>query len=145
MDWIVVDVVAIGNAREAANPDVLRAGGFASVLSLIEATLSEEEVEAAGLGEVELEVVPLIDGPGNETGRFRRACDVLVDLAAQARPVLVPCHAGRSRSVAVVAAFLARQHGLTAEEAPRRVASRREAAVTPALIALLRESLSELA
>ena len=52
--------------------------------------------------------------------------------------LLVQCHAGRSRSVIVVAAHLMRTERLRPEEALERVAARREVAITPGIERLLR-------
>jgi protein-tyrosine phosphatase len=82
-------------------------------------------------------VVPLEDAAGNDPRLFRRAVEALEDLARQAGPVLVQCHAGRSRSAVVVAGYLMRSQGLDAEQALARVAARREVAVNPALEQLL--------
>ena len=52
-------------------------------------------------------------------------------------PVLVQCHAGRSRSAAIVAGYLMRAHELSPVDAMARVAAKREINITSALVDLL--------
>jgi protein-tyrosine phosphatase len=63
--------------------------------------------------------------------------DTLEELVRSAPPVLVQCHAGRSRSAIVVAAFLMRRLKIDAPAALARVAARRDIAITPGLEQLL--------
>lgn len=135
MDWIT-DAVAIGNYLEAQDADLLRREGVASALSL-DRTLQGRAPAELGLREVE--AVPLVDGPGNDPRLFRRAVDALEELVRRHPPVLVQCHAGRSRSAVVVAAYLMRSLGLGADEAVGWVAARRHIAVSEGLENLLDE------
>jgi protein-tyrosine phosphatase len=133
MDWIT-DEVAIGSYLEAQDATLLQQQGFRSVLSL-DGTLTEQHAAPMGLSEVAS--YRLIDGPGNDLWVFRIAIEDLKRLAASHRPVLVQCHAGRSRSVIVVAAYLMGAFGLDFERAIAPVASKREINVTSALVDLL--------
>ena len=132
-NWIT-DQIAIGNYREATNRSFLAEHEIQSVLSL-DGTLSPPH--AAGLGLLEVVGYRFIDGEGNDPRLFRLAVDDLQRLIEVAPPVLVHCHAGRSRSAVVVAAYLMRAHGLKPAEAIARVASRREINITPELLELL--------
>lgn len=58
-------------------------------------------------------------------------------LVAQHGRVVVHCRAGRSRSIAVVAAYLKKARGLEAVEALAAVRALRESAVAPELIELV--------
>jgi protein-tyrosine phosphatase len=68
---------------------------------------------------------------------LRFAVDDLRRLAASHGPVLVQCHAGRSRSAVVVAALLMQALGIGVGEAVARVTAKREVNITPALVDLL--------
>jgi protein-tyrosine phosphatase len=104
------------------------------VLSL-DGTLSAERAAKFGLSEVAS--YGLIDGVGNDPRVFRLAVDDLLRLARLHAPVLVQCHAGRSRSAVVVAGYLMHARKLDPEEAIAAVAARREVNITPALVDLL--------
>jgi protein-tyrosine phosphatase len=127
MDWIT-DEVAVGNYLEAQDAGLLRQEGIVSVLGL---TRTLHGRNAAELGLKEIEVVPLEDGPGNEVRLFRSAVDALARLVRESAPVLVHCHAGRSRSAVVVAAHLMRSLEIEADEALALVSARRPVAVAP--------------
>jgi hypothetical protein len=133
MDWIT-DQIAIGGYQDAQDPDVLQAKAINSILGL---TRTLQGANPALLGVKLVEVVPLEDGPGNEVRLFLETVDTLSRLVQEAPPVLVHCHAGRSRSVVVVAGYLMKSLGIGANEALDRVAARREVAVAPGLERLL--------
>jgi protein-tyrosine phosphatase len=133
VDWIT-DQIAIGNYLEAQNVALLKRHGFRSALSL-DGTFGGHRAAEFGLAEVVS--YTLIDGPGNDPRVLRFAVDDLRRLAASHAPVLVQCHAGRSRSAVVVAALLMQALGIGAGEAIARVTDKREVNITPALVALL--------
>jgi hypothetical protein len=135
VDWIT-DRVAIGDHAEARDAGLLRRQGIRSVLSL-DGSLTPGDAE--GLGVAAVVAFDLIDGAGNEPGVLGRAVVALEGLLREHPPVLVHCHAGRSRSVVVVAGFLARMLRLRAEEAVARVAARRVVCITPEFEELLYE------
>jgi len=91
------------------------------------------------LGVQRVEVFPLQDGPGDDAARFNRAVDLLTKLTIEVPPVLVHCRAGRSRSVAVVAAYLMRSRGLTSEEAVNFIAARRHIELNPEMASLVKQ------
>jgi protein-tyrosine phosphatase len=133
MDWIT-DEIAIGNFAESQDVALLKASRIRSILSL-DGSLDRQH--AAELGVAEVVGYPLIDGPGNDLRVMEFAVADLESLVRRLSPVLVHCHAGRSRSVAVVAGYLMRRHDISADEAIRRVSARRESSVAPALLDLL--------
>jgi hypothetical protein len=135
MDWIT-DTVAVGNYLDAQDIDLLQREAIGSILGLVEVL---EGVEPAALGVKEIRIVPLVDGVGNEVRLFRHAVATLADLLRRCPPVLVHCHAGRSRAAAVVAVHLMSALGVGAEEALALVAAKRAIAVSPALERLLGE------
>jgi protein-tyrosine phosphatase len=159
MDWITPSV-AIGNCLEAQDCSVL--SQFKSVLGLIptlrdlneakEDTIAQlrESLEIGDeafektfqqlrqeLGTKRIEIVELIDGPGNDVALFRRAVSVLAELTNDIPPVLVHCYAGRSRSPAVVAGYLMTALGISAAQALDMVVQKRETYIDPALVCLL--------
>jgi dual specificity phosphatase 12 len=133
MDWITDDV-AIGNYLEARDRELLQQRQIRSILSL-DGTLKKDD--AAQLGLTRIECVRLIDDEGNDLRVFQLAVDSLLQLAASAPAVLVQCHAGRSRSAAIVAGYLMRLRDLDPEQAVAEVKRKRDINITPALERLL--------
>ena len=133
MDWIT-EQIAIGNYLDALDVELLRSSGLTSVLSL-DGTLHGKEPADCGLRRIE--IVMLEDAPGNEPHRFRLAVQRLADLVNESSPVLVQCHAGRSRSAVVVAGYLVKVCGMNSEEALAFVAAKREIAVSSGVERLL--------
>ena len=81
--------------------------------------------------------MPLEDARGNDPRLFTRAIEALIGLTKENGPVLVQCHAGRSRSAVVVAGYFMRTREIEADEALALVAAKREIAVTAGLEELL--------
>lgn len=133
MDWIT-DTVAIGTREEAQDIEALSARGIRSVLCLDGALTAEKTSE---LGLAEIVVVLLHDGSGNDLGVFRQAVESLTRLAANHAPVLVQCQYGRSRSPAVVAAYLMGALRLDPLQARALVASKRDISISAALLPFL--------
>jgi protein-tyrosine phosphatase len=133
MDWIT-EHVAVGNYLEAQDTELLRRHGFRSVLSLDGSLVAER---AAELGLSEIVALRLIDGSGNDPRVFRSAIEALVRLAGSLPPVLVHCHAGRSRAPAVVAGYLMQVRGIEPDAAIGLVAEKRAVSITVALELML--------
>ncbi|WP_435021552.1 dual specificity protein phosphatase family protein [Tundrisphaera sp. TA3] len=121
MNWITGEI-AIGSVHEASDPELLRRNGIRSILGLVDALAKTSPMD---LGVSAIEVVPLIDGEGNDFMQFCWAVTKLSRLVDQSGPVLVHCQAGWSRSPAVVAAYLVRHRRLTAEQALAEIRSKR--------------------
>ena len=134
MDWIT-DTIAIGNYVDAEDAELRRASGIRSMICL-NGRLRGVQAEALELDA--LENYDLTDGPGNDIGIFQRAVQSVGRFSARYPKLLVQCHAGRSRSVVVVAAHLMLGRGLSDREALAFVASRRESALTAGIEKLLR-------
>ena len=133
MDWIT-DQIAIGDYREAQDANLLRQHSFGSVLGLISTLTGIAPVD---LGVKRIEIITLLDGPGNDPLRFVKAVNLLEQLVVEAPPVLVHCRAGWSRSPAVVAGFVMRTRGLSADEAVAAVREKRVFTMEPELRELL--------
>lgn len=92
----------IGNHLEAKDPVAIANAGIRSILCL-DGCMAGKRAEELAVEHVE--VVELVDGAGNPPERFLRAVRLLGALAARHAPVLVHCHAGQSRSAAVVCKY----------------------------------------
>jgi protein-tyrosine phosphatase len=79
------------------------------------------------------------DGPGNDARTFSRIVESLTLMVGGTPPVLVHCHAGRSRSIAVVAGYLVRREDMAPRAAFDYIAQRREIAVQPELVTLVEQ------
>src|SRR5262245_8255115 len=133
MDWITQEV-AIGNYLDAQDAELLKRHGFRSVVSL-DGSLTTKRAAEFGLSGVAS--YHLIDGAGNDLRIFRFAVNDLLRLVRSQPPVLVQCHAGRSRSAIVVAAYLMETQGIPPEAAIAAIAAKREINVTAGLTELL--------
>jgi len=108
-----------------------------AIRSILGLTATLQGRTPSELGVQRIAIIPLQDGAGNELSRFCWAVQVLTELTAAAPPVLVHCQAGWSRSPAVVAGYLMRTQGLTAEKALADIATKRTLSMVPELRALL--------
>jgi atypical dual specificity phosphatase len=129
MDWITGDI-AIGNRIDAHDPGVRTEHRFQAVVSL-DGSMTDEQ--ALALGYDDCICLPLLDGPGNDAGAYRRVVQALIDMVESSPPVLVHCHAGRSRSVTVVAGYLVKTRGWTVQAAYAFIATKRDIAVQEGL------------
>lgn len=132
IDWIT-PALAIGTRADAEALTASNPAGFRSVLSL-DGPLPNG---AAG-PTVRCLAYRLVDGPGNDASLFLRAVKAVGRLIANDAPLLVHCHAGRSRSPIVVAGHFQRTLGVGPDEALAMVRAKRGIAVTAGLEQLLR-------
>src|SRR3954469_13291143 len=95
----ITDSIWIGNYLDARDRESLADARIRSILCL-DGRMAGLNVEDLRIERVE--VVELIDGSGNSPETFLRAVRLLGDLVSKHAPVLVHCHAGQSRSAAVV-------------------------------------------
>ena len=133
MDWIT-DQIAIGNAIESRDAELIREQGIRSVLSL-DGTMVGRDEEFPQFSAIR--AYRLIDGAGNDPDLFLRVIQSLATLLRSSPPVLVHCHAGRSRSAVVVAGYLMKRHGWDESEALDAIGRKREVALTPGIEHLL--------
>ena len=125
VDWIT-DQIAIGNFQDARNLPP----GIHAVLCLIEDCCADRV-------DVDAVCVPLVDGPGNDFAAAREAVDFISEVVDEGRRILVHCHAGRSRSVVIVARYLMSSRSLTAKQALELLASKREGYLSSGIEELL--------
>ncbi|XP_077012819.1 dual specificity protein phosphatase 12 [Tamandua tetradactyla] len=106
----------LGGAAAVANPDLLREVGITAVLTVD----SEAPSFTAGTGVegVRCLFVSALDKPETDLLSHLDRCVAFIGHArAEGRTVLVHCHSGVSRSVAVVTAFMMKTDQLTFEKA----------------------------
>ena len=132
--WIT-DQVAITNFFSAHNKEILAENGIRAVLCL-DRDLQGDSPAARGIECLRL--VHMIDGP-NETVVFKEAVDALEELILEHGRVVVHCRAGRSRSIAVAAAYLMKSLKMEASDALEAVMAKRPCSVAPELIRLVEE------
>lgn len=117
VDWIT-DNIAIGNFLDAREAIVSRS--LDAILCL--------KPECCDEGNEDLQVlcVPLEDGFGNTKYAIDMALHFIHDAVSSDEKILVHCHAGRSRSVCVVAVYLAKYGGYTRDSALALIRGKRE-------------------
>lgn len=126
MDWIEPGL-AIGNLDDAMAPLTLRKVGIRSVLTL-------NQFPSYPRPGLEWRFLPLKDGAGNSTREFGEAIEHLADLHRRHPGVLVHCAEGKSRSVVIVALYLARIREWAPERALAHVSERRSVALPDQLL-----------
>jgi protein-tyrosine phosphatase len=129
MDYIVEDIW-IGSIIDVNDPNVLNEAGIRSILCLDGCLHGRSSQE---LSVDRIEVVELIDGRGNRKEVFLRAVEMLRKLKKDHPPVLVHCHAGVSRSAAVVCKFLMSEQSKSLAEAMKMITTRRKVAIQAGL------------
>lgn len=78
-----------------------------------------------------------IDGSGNSMQLFTRVIDILADFVANYSPVIVHCHAGRSRSASVVIGYYVKYRDMQVEQAIDFVGQKRQINIADGLLRLL--------
>jgi protein-tyrosine phosphatase len=126
----ITDSIWIGNYLDAADGRAQEAAGIKAILCLDGCMLGKSAAEA---GVERVEVVELIDGKGNSPEKFLRAVSLLGELVSKHAPVLVHCHAGQSRSAAVVCKYLMQEDGNSLGEAMKRITGKRRVAIVAGL------------
>jgi len=126
----ITESVWIGNYLDAGDHGALQAAGIKAILCL-DGCMAGKRANNAGVERVE--VVELIDGAGNPPEKFLRAVGLLKELVSKHSPVLVHCHAGQSRSAAVVCKYFMKEEGKGLAEAMRRIISKRKVAIVSGL------------
>ena len=126
----ITNSIWIGNYLDARDTSGLAKAGIKSILCL-DGCMAGAKEEVAGVERID--VVELIDGAGNPPEKFLRAVRLLKELSAKHAPVLVHCHAGQSRSAAVVCKFFMKEEGNTLNDAMRRITTKRRVSIIAGL------------
>ena len=122
MDWIT-NKIAIGNFVDVKNlKDEVDA-----ILCLKPDCCDENSKEFDVLA------IPLIDGAGNDKRLFEDAVQYITDVVSDGDRILVHCHAGRSRSVCIVARYFMVKDGLTRNQALTKIEEKREIYLSPGI------------
>lgn len=128
MDWITPKV-ALGGIIDLS----------AAVQYPVTAVLSLVVIPAVQVpSDIDHLVVPLIDGAGNHSNDVKRAVSFACDFLRDGEPLFVHCHAGRSRSVVVLAMSLMRHYGISRGEALNMISRHRQIALTPGIEGMFR-------
>jgi dual specificity MAP kinase phosphatase len=125
----ITENIWIGNFHDAHDLEALKENRIQSILCL-DGCLVETTAEVLGVKRVE--VVQLIDGRGNPPEIFLWAVKILQQMKTKHSPVLVHCHAGQSRSAAVVCKLLMKE-GNSLAEAMKKITTKRKVAVQAGL------------
>ena len=115
MDWIT-DQIAIGNFLDV---DRLHYD-IDAVLCLKPGCYCDDRTD------VDVLCLPLIDGLGNNQKHVLDAVEYVTEIVASGDRILVHCHAGRSRSVCIVARYLMESMGMSRHDAINYIAGKRE-------------------
>jgi hypothetical protein len=126
----ITDKIWIGNYLDASDAAALANSGIRSILCL-DGCMAGRRADEFNVGRIE--TVELIDGAGNPPERFLRAVRLLRELIGTHPPVLVHCHAGQSRSAAVVCKYFMQVEGESLGDAMRRITSKRRVAIIAGL------------
>jgi protein-tyrosine phosphatase len=132
MNWILPGRLAIGNYLDAAAAE---REGVRAVLSL---AIEHEDVHPNTVH------VWLDDGP-NSPALMAHAIRELARLLRTSPPVLVHCHAGLSRSPAVVAGYLANFENYSLRDAFVFIDERRPIQLSPGVLPTLKMALAQMA
>lgn len=124
----ITDTIAIGNFLDAQDHAALQEAGIRSILCL-NGLLSG--LQPDDLGVEAMTCFNFTDGSGNDPQLFDRAVKTVGQYAQQNPKLLVHCHAGKSRSVMVVASHLVRQHQWDLREALEFIQAKRPEILYP--------------
>lgn len=126
----ISDEIWIGSSTDAKDRDSLCREGIRSILCLDGCLLG---MKADELGVSQIEVLELVDGRGNKPEVFLHAVALLKKLKVRHPPVLVHCHAGQSRSAAVVCKYFMKEEGASLGQAMKRITSKRKVVIVAGL------------
>lgn len=121
MDWIT-EQIAIGDAEDA-----VRETESVDILLCLTRNCCENRCDANGC------CISLHDGPGNVRAHVLTAVDFIHESVTKGLKILVHCRAGRSRSVAVVAAYFIKYQGFSKSQALATIGAKREFLLSPGI------------
>ncbi len=131
MDWVTKQI-AIGNYLDAKNASPAEVD---AILCLRPDCCDEDS------DDFDMLCVPLSDGAGNNQRLFAEAIAFLDDVVSRGDKILVHCHAGRSRSVCIVARYLMLKQNISSQQALEKIALKREIYLSPGIEEILKLTL----
>lgn len=134
----ITDNIFIGDSQDAKNKQLLDELGITACLNCAEDLDYECPIE-------HYSKIGLVDGPCDQKDKLVQAIDELDILLEGGHRILVHCHCGVSRSVTVVATWIARKYEKSIYEALHEIARRRpKVGPRQALVFLAREVNNEI-
>jgi len=127
MDWISENI-AIGNFIDAANAS----RNEVDAILCLKADCCSEDNHI-----FDVMCLPLVDGAGNDRRYLDDAVDFIDDVVSSGERILVHCHAGRSRSVCMVARYFMLKKGMTSHQALEKIEAIREIYLSPGIEEIL--------
>jgi atypical dual specificity phosphatase len=115
MDWITENI-ALGNFIDAKN---VSKNDVDAILCLKPDCCNDAD------GRFDILCLPLVDGAGNNRRVFNRAVFFIDEAVSAGKKILVHCHAGRSRSVCILARYFMMKKGMTKNMAIETIARKR--------------------
>lgn len=127
MDWITENI-ALGDFIDAekASSDELDA-----VLCLKPDCCDQKNED------LDVLCIPLIDGAGNNQADFNEAIEYIHDVVSDGEKILVHCHAGRSRSVCILARYFMVKCNMGRQQALNTISAKREIYLSPGIEEIL--------
>lgn len=129
MDWITQSA-ALGSIDDLADAVAFPVVGVLSLIQLPQGLSVPPEIDHL--------VVPLADGSANDSSDIRRAVAFACDFLRDDEPLFVHCHAGRSRSVVIMAMALMRHLEIPRSTALAMIGRKRAIALTPGIEMMFR-------
>ncbi len=127
MDWIT-GKIAIGNYKDAK----LVTNDTVDAILCLKPDCCDD-----GNEDIDTLYLPLIDGSGNDEFTIKDAVEFIDEIVSSNLKILVHCHAGRSRSVCIVARYLMIYTGLTRQQAINKIEEKREIYLSPGIEQIL--------
>ena len=121
MDWITENI-AIGNFVDALSVSTTDVD---AILCLKDDCCAEDDASFY------VSHTPLVDGAGNDPWLVEEAVAFIDSIVRSGKKVLVLCHAGRSRSVCIVARYLVEKKGISVRSALSLIRTKRDVHLSP--------------